>query len=257
MSEETTGVITPDAVPEATPDPVATLPIETPESEDVPQEAEQKTFTQAELDAIVQKEKAKAAAIADRRALKAYRETLERLVPQQQQPQAQPTDGRPTRSQYANDDDYVEAMADWKIAQREQSFKQQQQQRQAQATASKTETIYAKASEIPGFDREAFDELPLTPAIAAAIVDSDVPEKLMHYLSTNPDEVAKIAQMNPIRQAAAIGKLEAKVSSAPQVSKAPEPIKPIGGNKGGSKDPSEMTDAEFAAWRRRQIAQRR
>lgn len=243
--------------PAATTAPVATPQEGTPDPAEVKQEAE-RTFTQSDVDAIVQKEKAKAAAIADRRALKAYRETLERVLPQQQQPPAQqPGDGRPTRAGFENDDDYVEAMADWKIAQREQAFRQQQQRAQLQALTSKTNNIYAKASEIEGFDREAFDELPLTRPIAEAIIDSDVADKLMHYLSNNPDEVARIVQLPPARQAAAIGKLEDKVSAAPKVSKAPEPIKPIGANAGGSKDPSEMTDAEFATWRRRQIAQRR
>ena len=43
----------------------------------------------------------------------------------------------------------------------------------------------------------------------------------------------------------------------PQPSNAPAPITPIEAKSGGSKDPSEMTDAEFAAYRRRQIAARR
>lgn len=257
MSEETAVEVPAETA--ATPEEVATQQGETPAPADVPKEdaPAERTFTQAELDAIVQKEKAKAAAIADRRALKAYRETLERIIPQQQEQPAQPNDGRPTRAQFGDDDDYVEAMADWKLAQREKAYRQQAAQAQARNISNRTENIYAEAEKLPGFSRDAFDELPLTQAIAAAIVDSDVSAKLMAYMAANPDEVAEISRLPPARQAAAIGKLEVKVASAPKVSKAPEPIKPISGRTGADKDPSEMTDAEFAQWRRRQIAQRR
>lgn len=44
--------------------------------EEVSTQAETKTFTQEQLNEIIQKEKAKAEAKAERRALKAYRETL-------------------------------------------------------------------------------------------------------------------------------------------------------------------------------------
>lgn len=255
MSEE--AVVDSPVVPEAIPETVATPAENTQDQPEVKTEDAPKTFTQEQLNEIVAREKAKAAAIADRRALKAYRETLERILPQQQQPTEQPKDGRPTRAQYEHDDDYVEAMADWKIAQREQAQRQQAAQMQARTIAEKTESIYAEASKIQGFDRDAFDELPLTPAIAAAIVDSEVSAKLMHYMAANPSEVEKISRMPPARQAAAIGALEVKMNQAPKASNAPEPIKPISGRTGGEKDPSEMTDAEFAAWRKRQIAQRR
>lgn len=242
--------------PEATPENVAALPDDTQAPEDVKTEAGDKKFTQAELNEIIQKEKAKAEAKAERRALKAYRETLERFAPQQ--PQAPTETGRPSREQFATDEDWVEAVTDWKLEKRDRAANQQQQAQRQQSVASKTEGIYAEAARIPGFDREAFDDLPLTPAIASALIESEVSAKLMAHLAANPDAVERIASLSPARQAAEIGKLEVAITSAPKVSKAPPPITPIGGAKGSvSKEPSEMTDKEFAAWRRAQIAQRR
>lgn len=244
------------AITAATPDNVATPAPGTETAPDVETQAVEKTFTQKELDEIVQKRTAKAEAIAERRAIKAYAQKLEQMVPQQQQPQADETNGRPTQAQFANVDDYVEAMADWKLSQRDQATRQQQQQEQSRSLNSRTESIYAEAAKEPGFDREAFDELPLTQPIAAALIESDAPAKLMAHLAANPDEVERIAGLSPARQAAEIGKLEAKIASAPKVSKAPPPITPIGGTRGGDKEPSQMTDAEFAKWRKAQIAQR-
>lgn len=239
----------------ATPENVATPAPGTETAPDVEPQAVEKTFTQKELDEIVQKRTAKAEAIAERRAIKAYAQKLEQMVPQQQ-PKAEESNGRPTQAQFANVDDYVEAMADWKLGQRDQATRQQQQQEQSRNLNSRTESIYAEAAKVPGFDRDAFDELPLTQPIAAALIESDSPAKLMAHLAANPEEVDRIAGLSPARQAAEIGKLEAKLASAPKVSKAPPPITPIGGNRGGDKDPAQMTDLEFAKWRKAQIAQR-
>lgn len=248
---------------QATPEPAATpehVATPAPETEAAPEEetqAEAKTFTQDQLNEIIQKEKAKAESRAERRALKAYRETLERLIPQKQPEQAH-IDDRPTQAQYADFDDYVEAVAEWKLAKREQFSQQQKREERAQSIAKKSETFYAEAAKSPGFDRDAFDDLPLTPAIANAVIESDAPAKLMVFMASNPEEVQRIAMMRPDRQLVEIGKIEAKLATAQvKISKAPAPITPIGANQGGSKDPSQMTDAEFAAMRKKQIMQRR
>ena len=243
------------ANPAATPENVAAPAPGTEAAPDVETQAEKKSFTQEELNEIIQKEKAKAEAKAERRALKAYRETLEKFAPLQQQPKAevQPADtGRPTREQFENVDDYVEAMADWKLGQRDQQARQKQQAQQAQTLAAKTENFYSEAEKIPGFDREAFDELPLTRHIAEALIESEAPAKLMAHMAANPEEVARIASLSPARQAAEIGKLETKLASAPKVSNAPAPIKPIGTRGSGTNsEPSKMSMEEDAEYRKK------
>lgn len=193
--------------------------------------AETKTFTQDELNDIVKKEKAKAEAKAERRVMRA----LEKLTPTQQaQQQAiERPDARPNRREGETDDAYLDRLTDWKLDQRDRASQQQRAHEQTRSIATKTESLYAEAAKLPGFDREDFDSLPLTPAIASALTESDVAPKLMAYMSANPEEVARIAALSPARQAAEIGKLEAKVSTAPKASKAPPPINPIGSRGGG------------------------
>lgn len=243
----------------ATPENVAAPVDKTQDQQDEKNEvAKVVTMTQEEFDKTIQAEKAKAEAKAERRALKAYRETLEKFSPQQQQKaEEKPAiTSRPTQAQFDNVDDYVEAMADWKLGQREQQEQQQHQAQQAQTLAAKTESFYSEAQKIPGFDREAFDELPLTRHIAEALIESDAPAKLMAHMAANPEEVARIASLSPARQAAEIGKLETKLASAPKVSNAPAPIKPIGTRGSATNsDPSKMSMEEYAEYRKKSGAQ--
>jgi len=246
--------------PAATPEPVAPAPgtTETQKGE-VNTQAEEKSFTQAELNEIIQKEKAKAESKAERRALKAYKETLERLIPQRQATEAAST-VRPERAKFSTDEEWVEAVADWKIAERDKSGRAERAQEQQRTMVDRTEALYAQAQKLPAFDRAAFDDLPLTQVIASAVIESDIAPRLMTFMAENPEEVARIAKLSPARQAAELGRMEAKILSAPppaQVSKAPAPIEPIGTNRAAStKDPSDMSQKEFEKWRKEQIARR-
>lgn len=239
-----------------------TVEVQSPESEQVKTETPaavteapkdeatqaEKTFTQAELDAIVQKRIAKAEAQAERRVLKA----LEKFQPQREAPQpVQQNDAKPTLAAYGGDTEaYADALTDWKLEQRDRASSQAKAQEQGKTIQDKTEKLYAEAEELEGFDRDAFDELPLTPHIAQALIDSDVPAKLMAYMASNAKEVERISKLSPARQAAELGKLELKLTSAPKVSKAPAPITPIG-NRGSvsTGDIGKMSVEEYLAMR--------
>lgn len=245
--------------PAATPETVATPQADTQAAEDGKHsEDSPKTFTQAELDEIVRKRTARAEAIAERRALKAYSEKLERMTQQRAQPAAESapvSDGKPKPEQFDSVEKYVDAVTDWKLAQRDAQSQQTQQQEQARTLSEKTENLYAEAAKIEGFDRDAFDELPLTRQIAEALVESDAPAKLMAFMSANPDEVQRIAGLSPARQAAEIGKLEARLATAPKPSSAPPPIKPIGTRGSATNnDLSKASMDEYVEQRRKQGA---
>lgn len=224
------------AAPETTPDNVETPETVTDAAKEVEgNQAEEKTFTQAELDAIIQKRISKAEAQAERRALKVYADKLESMQRQPAQQQEAPADNKPKMAQFENVEDYVEAVADWKLAQRDQSSAKVQAEQTQKSVYDRTEKIYAQAEKIQGFDRDEFDALPLTTPIAQAIIESDEAPRLMAHLASNPAEAQRIANLSPARQAAEIGKLEAKFAATGTVkaSNAPPPIKPIG-NRGGA-----------------------
>jgi hypothetical protein len=106
-------------------------------------------------------------------------------------------------------------------------------------------------------------ELPVTPAMGEAILESEIGTKILYHLGQNPAEAARIAKLSPASQVREIGKLEAKLESpkatesAPEpqtktvVSKAPAPKKPVAGGASANfaKNIESMTQAEYRAYR--------
>jgi hypothetical protein len=207
-----------------------------------------KTFTQAELDAIVQKRVAKAEAKAARRVDELHRATLQHLAPQQR---ATP-DAEISRDDYKTDAEWIDAKVEARLAARDAQNQTAQQQREANALVQTTEKLYAEAEKIDGFDRDAFDDLPITPMMATAIMDSDTAPKLMAHLAANPAEVDRIAKLSHARQASEIGKLEQTLSAAPRSSKAGAPISPVSNGRTNVGAVESMSPEDFYANRQKQ-----
>jgi hypothetical protein len=253
IENETTDVLVESTAPATSP---ADTPKETsaaPEGEQTTQvEQETVTLTKQELADKLSRVEAKAEAKAERRAARAYRETLERFAPQQST--APSDDGKPKREAFnGNDEAYVEALTDWKIDQRDRQTRQQREAEGQRQTATKTEKMYTEAAKLPTFDRDAFDELPITPVIAQTIIDSDVAPQLMAWMAANPADVERISKLPPARQSAEIGKLEARLSVPRTTREPPAPIKTVGGGGSVSNgDFAKMTDDEYYAARLKQ-----
>ena len=92
--------------------------------------------------------------------------------------------------------------------------------------------------------------------LGEAIADSEQPAKLLAYLGKNPEAAESLQGLTAAQLGRRIARMEAEMST-PKPSKAPRPLDPIKGQSEVTKDPAEMSDKEFAAWRREQIAKRR
>jgi hypothetical protein len=209
-----------------------------------------KTFTQAEVDALVQK-----------RLLKEERRVHRRIEQQLRESQQAEALKPPTREAYRDDDAYLQAqvehLAERKAAEKlEQRARAQEAERRQEAFLEKAEKV---AERYPDFQAVVSNPtLSINDAMAEFIADSDHGADLAYHLGKNPMKAAQIAQMSPIKAARELSRIESELSQkqAKPVSKAPAPISPISGVGASSKEPSEMTDAEFAKWRKSQIAQR-
>lgn len=92
----------------------------------------------------------------------------------------------------------------------------------------------------------------ITPSMAEVIYDSEAGPEIAYHLGKNPAEAARIAALPAIRQAAELGRLEAKISAPkPLPKQPPAPVNPVSAiAAGGTKDPETMSMSEYAAWRK-------
>ena len=97
-----------------------------------------------------------------------------------------------------------------------------------------------------------------------ALLSSKNAAALVRYLADadNSTEAKRIAGMSDFQAGMAIAALEVKLASKkaeekPTPSNAPKPLELVRGQGTAQKDPSRMTDREFAEWRRSQIRARR
>lgn len=176
---------------------------------------------------------------------------------------------KPKSENFETNEDYIEALTDWKIEQREkrEALKLQQEKLKSEFK-EKAETFQSRLTEFqkntPDFSEtiEDVDDIQISVHVQDAILTSDFGPALMYELAKNRDVYEKINGLPRDRAFLEIGKIEAKIqeknSSTPtkqakQTTKAPPPIKPVGtSGTGTSKNPEEMSFSEFKKWRESQ-----
>ena len=201
-----------------------------------------------------------------------WRQQAARQTPAPQAAEPDAPKPRPKLADFGYDEDkYQAALSEHLKAETAREVREQLRQEEAQKTErQRRETFSKKEREFASKHADYMDltrdeTLPITQTVARLAAESEMGPDLLYYLANNRDEAAEIAQMDDLAAARAIGRIESKLekSNAPAsppkpVSKAPPPPPKIEAVEPAvTKDPSEMTDAEFAKWRRRQIAQRR
>jgi len=141
----------------------------------------------------------------------------------QPKPDAQQGQPKPTRADFQSEDEWMEAVLDWRDEQRTLAWQTQQQQAQQMRMAEKTQAALMEASKLPGFDINAFTRLTISQPMADAILDSDATAQLVHFLTTNPAEALRISQLSESRQHKEMARIEDRLTAQP---KADPPEKP-------------------------------
>lgn len=195
------------------------------------------------------------------------------LAMQRPEPQAEPRQPEatiaPTLEQYGHDEaKYQLAVTEYaRSVARAEAQEAIRQERERGKAEDRTKTFKTREAEFiaktEDYQEKVYDpSLPITREMVELIAESPDGPALAYYLANNREVTAQIAVLPPMQAARELGKIEAKLTAtpppAPVVSKAPAPPPKIEAvNPEVSKEPSNMTDKEFASWRRRQIAQRR
>jgi hypothetical protein len=222
----------------------------------------EKTFTQAELDAIVQKRLNK----------------LERKLTQQihdvakPEPVAVPT-SKPQIEDFTDYADYVEALTEFKAKEIIQGERQREvDERNRQSYESENERKEVLQTELmeKGNDKYTdFDDvarktgehlkskgLSFSQAMLGALLETSNAHDIVYHLGTDLNDAARIAALPAYAQAKEIGKLEDKLSAKapPKPSSAPAPATPIHSGKSTAKSYEDMTTEEYTADARRRGA---
>lgn len=222
-------------------------------------QAEEKKFSQVELDAMIGKRLA--------REQRKWEREQQAKQAEMQVRQSVPSELPPV-DQFESPEAYVEALAMKKaeelIAQREL---QKQRAQIEEAYAEREEESRGKHDD---FDQVAYNpQLRITDVMAETIKASDLGPDLAYWLGSNPKEADRISRLSPLMQAREIGKIEAKLGAEPPQKKstsAPAPISPVTAravNPGvtDTTDPRSVQSMSGSEWiaaeRQRQIAKAR
>jgi len=194
--------------------------------ETVEEQEEAKKFSQEELDRAISKRLAR------------EQRKWEREQNQRTQERAPVAEVDPL--QYETNEQYAMALAEKMLEQREQA---KQNAELLETYHDREEDARAKYDD---FEQVAYNpRLTVTDAMAQAIQAADNGPDIAYHLGSNPKEAERIARLSPLLQAREIGKIEAKLDSAPpvikQTTRAPQPINPVA-SRGSNAPAYDTTD---------------
>ncbi len=182
--------------------------------------------------------------------------------------------GKPDKDKFESHEEYLEALVDWKADQKLSARDQRQKETQVKTEIEKqvsthVDKVKAFAESHKDFNElmEDVNDVPMSLTVQQVILDSDNGPELMYELAKNREEYERICKLPAIAAARELGKFEAKFIKPSSVetketksSKAPAPIKPLGGKGSGSSkksidDPS-LSQREYEELRNEQDAKR-
>lgn len=178
---------------------------------------------------------------------------------------------KPNPDNFESHSDYVEALTEWKIDQKDQKKTQESEANQAKQKAQEIGTAFKERLETFKEKHEDFDDLleaatkphlRLDDVAQHALIESEKSAELLYELAKNIPELERISKLSPIQQIKELGKIEARLTSEPvkepkKQSTAPAPISTIKA-KGATVtksiyDPN-LSQKEYEALRRKQQA---
>lgn len=136
---------------------------------------------------------------------------------------------------------------------------------QEQITAlhkSFNERVEKAQAEYPDYKQKVMenDKLILNNHVFFTIEQSELAPHILYHIANNPEEAESLNTMPPIQAAMRIGELQAelRIARKPKLSKAADPIRPLGHRTSPTpKTPDEETMEEYAARREREETEKR
>lgn len=192
-----------------------------------------------------------------------YKQLAERGGGQPGPAKADQPKGKPKPSDYEDPEQYLDALTEWKLEQREAARKAQSEQETKFQREQRLEAERARLMEEkvirPGMakhrdfaDVVMSEDVPITDVMLASAARLKGGVDVLYHLGKNPEEANRIAQLSDLEQAWEIRDLERKLTAPASPSKAPPPIVP-NNPAAASKNPYDGSDtkAHVEAWLKR------
>ncbi len=172
---------------------------------------------------------------------------------------------KPKADNFDSHEDYVEALTDWKLEQKEKEREAKQKetqvkteyQKQVESFQSKVKDFQKTVEDFEDVISEV-DDISLSIGIQDSLLNSELGPQIMYELAKDRKELERINSLSPISAAREIGKIEARIANESssekeqqkKLTKAPPPVSPLGaGSAKVMKSPEDMSFKEYAAWR--------
>lgn len=186
-----------------------------------------------------------------------------------------PSSEKPKRADFVDEDDYLEALADWKIDQKTKAKEEEISKKTDEDEDKKALTaIYGKIDDAIETGKEKYKDfeevalakdLKISTEMLEIILDVEFPSEVMYYLGKNPDLAKEISEMSVVRATRKIDAISAELKPKKEekkdvvekkkveqeVTKAPPPIEPPRQTGIAETDPSKMSMPEYRKWRER------
>jgi len=180
--------------------------------------------------------------------------------------EAPKTDGKPQVDNFKTHAEYVEALTDWKVAEKVKEFRAEQNAEKAKAAQKTVESNFQEKQKAfkeatPDFDEVMAEaDMQVSRAVIDEIVNNENGPALQYFLAKNPDEAARLSQLSPVALAREVGRIESRFVTAPSstktatVTRAPAPPNPVTRSSStATKDMGDpnLSNAEYMALRRK------
>jgi hypothetical protein len=171
--------------------------------------------------------------------------------------------GKPKQDDFDTHEAYVDAITDWKIEQRDKIKDADAQAKAAKSEIESKVTTYQKGvkaaqEKLDDYDDviESVDNVPMPLHLNKLLLDSENGPELAYHLAKDPENFARVCKLDVVSAARELGKIEAKLSRAPEsakeqkTTKAPAPLKPVGGSGSARQKIWKDGDDDFQAFKR-------
>ena len=176
---------------------------------------------------------------------------------------AQASQPAPDPSQFETLEQYLDAEVEFRASKKIRDIEQERtiQQKNAERLAGFNERSAAVRQANPDFDAALQSAaIGVSNAVMETILESDDGPAVAYHLAKNPTELYRLNAMTERQQVLELGRISARLSTkVPErkVTQAPPPAPAVKATGSGSKSVSDMTDKEYADFRKRQDAQRK